>query len=213
MRRPAPVLLIWLLVPIALLGLNWQKVSYYLRPAPVTLPVPVASPRLADQLEQPARPSPAQPARSTAKPLADCLAGGTTIDDHVLRCRFGEVPHTKPDAEPARGMVSAAYLAQYRAERSQRSAGADAAQGVGYEQYSIPGWDGTGRYLASWQVNGNDIDHASVCLNYRRGSIEYRECRKAAKQWFRNQCRRIEETDTAESRRYCSAASSFSPMG
>lgn len=32
------------------------------------------------------------------------------------------------------------------------------------------------------------IDTYSVCANYKRGSFDYRDCRKAAKKWFESQC-------------------------
>ncbi|MDH4609833.1 hypothetical protein E8F12_14910 [Pseudomonas sp. BN102] len=34
----------------------------------------------------------------------------------------------------------------------------------------------------------NRIDGASVCANHKRGSIDYRECRKGAKQFFKEKC-------------------------
>ncbi len=67
----------------------------------------------------------------------------------------------------------------------------------------------------------NYIDGSSVCANHRRGSIDYRECRKAAKQHFHEECktwraRYDSDRKTSSDRmktRYCSAASSFNPMG
>ena len=32
------------------------------------------------------------------------------------------------------------------------------------------------------------IDTASVCKNYKHGSLDYRDCRKAAKKWFKDRC-------------------------
>ena len=104
-------------------------------------------------------------------------------------------------------MVSADYLARFH---SPHERGATASRAVAPETYFITGWDGQSEYLATWQVNGNDIDHSSVCSNYRRGSIDYRECRKGAKRWFKDQC--IKNSDADARSRYCSAASSFSPM-
>lgn len=53
----------------------------------------------------------------------------------------------------------------------------------------IKGWNGGTNYLAEWISVSNYIDSSSVCANHRRGSIDYRECRKAAKQHFHAQCR------------------------
>ncbi len=85
----------------------------------------------------------------------------------------------------------------------------------------IEGWGGGIDYLAEWVSVNNYIDGTSVCANHRRGSIDYRECRKAAKQHFHDQCRtwrtRYDSDRKAHSdrmkTRYCSAASSFNPMG
>lgn len=85
----------------------------------------------------------------------------------------------------------------------------------------IDKWSGGARYYATWTIVNNYIDGGSVCGNHKRGSIDYRECRKGAKQFFKNECRvwgdrwqsdREPRSDRMK-QRYCSAASSFSPMG
>jgi hypothetical protein len=85
----------------------------------------------------------------------------------------------------------------------------------------IKSWNGGTNYLAEWLSVNNYIDGTSVCANHRRGSIDYRECRKAAKQHFHEECktwraRYDSDRKTSSDRmktRYCSAASSFNPMG
>ncbi len=85
----------------------------------------------------------------------------------------------------------------------------------------IKSWNGGTSYLAEWLSVNNYIDSPTVCANHRRGSIDYRECRKAAKQYFHEQCRiwraRYDNDRKARSdrmkTRYCTAASSFNPMG
>ncbi|QFT22352.1 hypothetical protein FIV02_12290 [Pseudomonas sp. THAF187a] len=85
----------------------------------------------------------------------------------------------------------------------------------------IRSWNGGSKYLAEWVAINNYIDGSSVCANHRRGSIDYRECRKAAKQHFHEECKtwrakydsdRKAYSDRMKTR-YCSAASSFNPMG
>lgn len=85
----------------------------------------------------------------------------------------------------------------------------------------IKGWNGGTSYQVSWTSINNHIDGRTVCNNFRRGSIDYRECRKAAKQHFHEECRtwrarykesRSDQSDSMKTR-YCVAASSFSPMG
>lgn len=218
-RRGHPLLWIWLLVPLAALWLNWTSVQgYFFRR--VTLATGVSAsvtPAAPASVAAPAQVLPAVAARPAVygtreppRPLADCLASGTVVNEAVLRCRFGEVPRPQEPAEPGHGMVSDAYMAQYEAERGARSVGHTGNRQVAVESHEISGWDGL--YLASWQVVGNEVDASSVCANYRRGLIEYRECRKGAKQWFKNECRAAGHGEAAH-QRYCSAASSFSPMG
>jgi hypothetical protein len=85
----------------------------------------------------------------------------------------------------------------------------------------IKSWNGGTNYLAEWVSVNNYIDSTSVCANHRRGSIDYRECRKAAKQHYHEECSewrarygndRKDHSDLMK-QRYCSASSSFSPMG
>jgi hypothetical protein len=85
----------------------------------------------------------------------------------------------------------------------------------------IKSWGGGTNYLAEWISVNNHIDSSSVCANHRKGSIDYRECRKAAKQHYHEECRawrarydndRQDHSDRMK-QRYCSASSSFSPMG
>jgi hypothetical protein len=216
-KRSNPALWVWLMVPMAALWLNWSELATYFKPvptmvklptlavhpAPVSIPTLPAAPMLVDIPETRARP----------QPLSDCLAGGTVVDEQVLRCRFGAVPRPRKEAELGHGMVSAAYMAKYEAGKSARPDSGSRGRKVGSESHWISGWDGDGSYLATWQVVGNEVESASVCLNYRRGSIEYRECRKGAKQWFKDRCRTGGDSGEDAKRRYCSAASSFSPMG
>jgi hypothetical protein len=217
-RGMGPVLWVWLLVPVVLVGLNWSKVTRYYHPVSAALPMYMPASPLPTQQPDPAIDQPQampQAAHAPAKPLSGCLAGGTVITEQVLRCRFGEVPRPKADTHPAQGMVSEAYLAQYKAERAARPSAA-ASRSVYPEWQEINGWDGTGRYRAIWQVSDNQIDYTSVCLNYGRGSIDYRECRKGARQWFKRECQKFSRDGNSQSlerQRYCSAASGFSPMG
>jgi len=85
----------------------------------------------------------------------------------------------------------------------------------------IKSWNGGSNYLAEWVAVNNRIDGRSVCANHRKGSIDYRECRKAAKQHYHEECRAWrarydndrKDHSNLMKQRYCSAASGFSPMG
>ena len=158
---------------------------------------------------------------SVPQPLADCIETANLIDEKVVACRYGTLPRDHRQA-PNSGMVSKQYLAQYKVDQANRSSAptrSSASREV--DQVWIERWDGGGSYLAEWHSLNNRIDSSSVCLNHRRGSIDYRECRKAAKVHFREQCRargkrwardRLEWSKQIE-QRYCSAANGFSPMG
>lgn len=181
-------------------------------PASAPLASPPASPPRATAFE------PSQAANVTARhgaqpmpqPLNNCIKLGNVIDRDVVACRYGELPR---DARPAgQGMVSPATLARYQAERDARAQRARAPKAIDREMQWLPHWNGEGRgYLTGWNSINNRVDSSSVCANHRRGSIDYRECRKGAKAWFRNQCRAQPNDQLRE--RYCSAANGFNPMG
>lgn len=203
--------------PIALPSLDLPSINQD-RPTPRQTADPY---RIPQQLE------PFQPDTLTSAPipdpqsLADCIETTNLIDEKVVACRYGTLPRDRRPA-PSSGMVSAQYLAQYQADQAKRSSAptrSSARREV--DQVWIERWDGGGSFLAEWHAPDNRIDSSSVCVNHRRGSIDYRECRKAAKVHFREQCRAWEkrwERDRQEwskrmEQRYCSAANGFSPMG
>lgn len=119
-RRKAqrsPLLFVWLLVPIALLWLNRPGVQRWLHPTPVAEPsVEVAESQTPAPPPVPSAPSPRQ-AIATPQPLDACLKQGNVVDEEVLRCRYGAVPRAQEPTSAPQGMVSAAYLAQYKAGR------------------------------------------------------------------------------------------------
>lgn len=187
---------------------------------PEPLPTAAAPHRIPQHLE-PIQPSPTTLQPSEPGRLSECMGADKVIDESVVRCRYGELPRSaSPDQ--AQGMVSGQYLARYREEKAGiADAGRGNAARTERDTHWVPKWSGGGSYLAAWQVLDNRIDYTSVCANHRRGSIDYRECRKGAKQFFKDQCRvwraRWEAERNSESRRmedrYCSAGNGFSPMG
>jgi len=54
-----------------------------------------------------------------------------------------------------------------------------------------------------WTVENGRIDYNSVCQNYKRGSLIYRDCRKGAKVAFKKMCSKYEPA--------CAAANNFMP--
>lgn len=143
---------------------------------------------------------------SVPQSLQTCLNGSTLIDETVIRCQHGgALPSVH--AGTGQGMVSRAYLAQYRAEQDRRAVPTRAA--AFSEHARVRGFDSPKYYLAYWWVNDNQIDSASVCANHRRGSFDYRECRKAAKLHFRAQCH---SAGGPAQQRFCAAESGFNPV-
>lgn len=67
------------------------------------------------------------------------------------------------------------------------------------------------------------IDNSTVCQNYKRGSVIYRNCRSYALEFFRDKCdsftREVENlgnnapsTTTNSKSMFCHAASSYTPI-
>lgn len=230
-RNPHPYLLLGLLVGIAaalLLLLNQRTPPPPAVPPEASAPSVPSPPPAAEPPPAPAPPS--APPKKLPAPIqppaefASCLPrGSTTLDNKVARCRFGTPDGSPPEAtahsKAPRGMVSAEYLARYRAERNAPAA-AEPSATVEITAKRIHHSDGQA-YLAEWTVRDNRIDHASVCLNHPQSSIEYRECRKAAKAWYQAQCQHWQQADLAEdeatrqrlAERYCTAANGFRPAG
>ena len=62
-------------------------------------------------------------------------------------------------------------------------------------------------YRMYYEHDGTLLDFASVCSNYRTGSIDYRNCRKAARQWFGSKC----NGGSTAGKMYCHARNAFRP--
>lgn len=72
-----------------------------------------------------------------------------------------------------------------------------------------------------WRYYGNTIDNASVCYNYKYGSVIYRNCRSYALEYFTEKCDYFKQkindglsdpTTLKEKEKFCRAASTFSPV-
>lgn len=57
-----------------------------------------------------------------------------------------------------------------------------------------------------WQTVNGWIQYHTVCQNERRGSLEYRDCRKAAKEYFVHRCR------TEKRKAFCAAENNYNPL-
>lgn len=123
-------------------------------------------------------------------------------------------------AAPAQGMVSAAYMADFKHDL-QHSGSVQRSVRTEITTATIREWDGRNRYRAQWRSYNNHIEGNSVCFNFPGESIEHRECRKAAQVFFKEECREWtkrsdndrEEQSKMTQTRYCEAAGSFNPAG
>jgi len=78
-------------------------------------------------------------------------------------------------------------------------------------------------YAIKWKERNNRIIDASVCFNYKYGSIDSRECRSAALSHFKDQCTKLSLKSTnygyphnnairPKRDKFCVAKDSFSPV-
>jgi hypothetical protein len=65
------------------------------------------------------------------------------------------------------------------------------------------------RWQTHFEFENSRIDNRSFCLNLRKGSLEYRECRKGAREWLKGQCRTSANLPAEWRRMYCNANSSY----
>ena len=94
----SPLLLIWLLVPVALLWLNWPWVQRWLHPVPAAEPsVEVAESQTPVPPPVPAVAAPRQ-AIVAPQPLDACLKQGNVVDGEVLSCSYSALSRAQ---EPA----------------------------------------------------------------------------------------------------------------
>lgn len=65
------------------------------------------------------------------------------------------------------------------------------------------------RWRTSFDFQNSHIDNSTFCLNVGKGSIPYRECRKGAQQWLKDQCRTDNNIHEEWRRMYCQAHRSY----
>lgn len=84
----------------------------------------------------------------------------------------------------------------------------------GSRQIVVHWEDARGRrtdWPTSFTFDRNQIDNNSLCSNYRRGSIEYRTCRKGAREWLKGRCRSDRNMSDEWRTMYCFSGSNFRP--
>ena len=142
-----------------------------------------------------------------------CMRSDGETDDSIIRCHLGKPPY------PHQGAVPRAYRAHH--DHLPRALVYPADPVRESEQHWVEAWGSSDSYLAAWEIVNNRIDDTSVCGNYRKDSVGYSECRKGAKEYFKQKCQdwrvRHDKDEQNKSKwmeeRYCSAKSHFDPMG
>lgn len=186
---------------------------------PAEAPAPAAQP-VAQHIDISLPKSPvtsAPPAPAAPQPLDKCLKQGNVIDQSVADCRFGESGQLDANVNSASSMVSAQYMADFKSSQNRTVARHPKPYQVAI--VTLREWDGRNAYRAMWRISDNVIDNNSVCGNFSAGSIERRECRRAAEVYFKEQCkewgRRVEsnndEAGKVAQTRYCTATKTFDP--
>lgn len=61
-------------------------------------------------------------------------------------------------------------------------------------------------YYIKWKEQDGKIIYSTVCYDYKKGSIDFRNCRKQAQQFFKKTC-----AETGEDK-ICAAARDFKPV-
>ena len=79
---------------------------------------------------------------------------------------------------------------------------------------SVQAKDARQPFNIKWQESAGGIINSSVCYTYKKGSIDYRECRSAAKEYFKKQCHMYKEAKLSNlaKRKFCLAANTFNPI-
>ncbi|MBL4833721.1 MAG: hypothetical protein JKY26_07065 [Pseudomonas sp.] len=74
-------------------------------------------------------------------------------------------------------------------------------------------WEDARGNRSSWKTRfeyrAGRIDNSSFCLNIGKGSIPYRECRKGARKWLKEQCRSDRRIEEEWRQMYCQAHGSY----
>jgi hypothetical protein len=174
-------------------------------PAPATAAEPYLGPNVVRHELPPA----------SVQPLDECMKNGNVIDENVLNCRFGQVPRAA-EREPAKGMVSSSYMANYKSDTA-RTHTERPNKAYSVTSVSFRAIDSRSRYHADFRVFNNRIENNSVCMNFTKGSVENRECRRAAvvffkescQEWTRRAAKDRDEQSKLTQERYCEANRTF----
>lgn len=63
-------------------------------------------------------------------------------------------------------------------------------------------------YVIRWKERNGEIIYETVCSNYKKGSIIYRNCRAGAQQYFREKCHNSDD----KRNKFCTAESNYNPL-
>lgn len=169
---------------------------------PVQPMQPVSRPSIASYEAPPAEPAPAPQQRRLSQEEIEWFAKRTAEAIQSRQTSFNDDNYTpRPAANTIQPPPARYYAASSTSGTQKRSISRETHQ-------SNWSWEnGPNRRRIDgqfeWTVVNDKIDYDSVCQNYKRGSLIYRDCRKGAKVAFKKMCSQYEPA--------CAAANNFMP--
>lgn len=163
---------------------------------------PVSEPSVASYEAPAAEPTPAPQQRPLTQEDIDWFEEGTAQAIQQRQTSFNDDNYTpRPVANTMQPPPARYYAANSTSSTQKRSVS---------RQTHLSNWsweNGHNKQPISgqfeWTVVNDQIDYNSVCQNYKRGSLVYRDCRKGAKVAFKEMCSRYEPA--------CAAANNYLP--
>ena len=131
--------------------------------------------------------------------------GQTVFNDNNYQPRTNV--NTMESRHVARNSQESIRRESAQQRRSEQSRGLN-----GRNNVTLKWRDARGRetfWYTSFTYRRSHIDNGSFCVNYGPGSIEYRTCRKAAKEWLKGRCGNGNRMQDDWQRMYCLAANGF----
>lgn len=174
--------------------LNAVAIRYQPQPTPITRP---------NKLNQPAPENGSWPVLDQDKLIKN--------EQHAARQTVFNDSNYRPRAD----INTIPGLTQH-AQTNTRPAASRQPQGLSGSRQVRLRWQDARRnkyeWLGEYRWQNNQISYNDLCtrpIRHRKGSIEYRACRKAAKTYLRDQCRAGRDKSQAMRRIYCRAENAF----
>lgn len=194
----------WLLLLLGCVGAFWGWERYWAA-VPVAAPVPAIS-------TQPL----AAPEPIVTAPDYDAIVNSMLRESAEAELNAAPPPRQTVfndrnyEARAPDNIMESAHVPRLPAASARRERPRAGLSGSGDARFE---WVDARRKRSRWQTRyeyrNGVINNSSFCRNYRRGSIEYRTCRKGARAWLAERCGDGTRLASARQRMYCHAHSGF----